>query len=156
MVNTEMQGTLDGFCGIYSIVNACNLALKENKSKEITEFILANIQGNVLKRYMLQGMTIDELIPILRKTTKKFGLKYERLNYERKGRFIKLAKHSDPVIVGIIGNNKIWGEDGHWTVIRKVTNKKVKIQDSSIYARDIPRKRFPQFEQTEVVRVYKP
>jgi predicted double-glycine peptidase len=105
---------------------------------------------------MLQGMTINELIPILRKTTKKFGLKYERLNYERKGRFIKLAKHSDPVIVGIIGNNKIWGEDGHWTVIRKVTNKKVKIQDSSIYAREIPRKRFPQFEQAEVVRVYKP
>lgn len=152
----EMQGTLDALCGLYAITNAYKLALKvEDNGEEIFHTIIKNIPNNQVATFLRLGMTLRQVLYVLRKTSPKFGLAYEVVPCARKGRFQKLSKQQAPLIIGVEDNNKLWG-GGHWTVIRKITPKKIKLQDSSIYVREVSRRKFPEFDMKEIIRVYKP
>jgi len=152
----EMQGTLDSLCGLYAITNAYELALKEDdKGEEIFHTLIKNIPNNQVANFLRLGMTLRQVLYVLRRTAPKFGLAYEVVPCARKGRFVKLSKQQAPLIIGVEDNNKLWG-GGHWTVIRKITPKKIKLQDSSIYTREVSRRKFPEFDMKEIIRVYKP
>jgi ABC-type bacteriocin/lantibiotic exporter with double-glycine peptidase domain len=156
-LNPEMQGTLDSLCGLYAITNAFRLALKdkEENGEKIFHAILDCIPNNQLARFIKLGMTLRQVLYVLRRSAPKFGLAFEVVPCARKGRFQKLAKQQYPLIIGVEDNNKIWG-GGHWTVIRKITPKHVKLQDSSVFARQVSRRKFPEFDMKEIIRVYKP
>jgi ABC-type bacteriocin/lantibiotic exporter with double-glycine peptidase domain len=156
-LNPEMQGTLDSLCGLYAITNAYKLALKEKdgNGEKIFHTILNYVPNNQLARYIKLGMTLRQVLYVLRRSAPKFGLDFEVVPCARKGRFVRLSKKETPLIIGVEDNNKIWG-GGHWTVIRKITPKKIKLQDSSIYAREVSRRKFPEFDMKEIIRVYKP
>lgn len=152
----EMQGTLDALCGLYAITNAYKLALKiDDKGEEIFHTLIKNIPNNQVATFLRLGMTLRQVLYVLRRTAPKFGLAYEVVPCARKGRFQKLSKQQAPLIIGVEDNNKLWG-GGHWTVIRKITPKKIKLQDSSIYTREVSRRKFPEFDMKEIIRVYKP
>lgn len=154
--NPEMQGTLDALCGLYAITNAYKLALNvEDNGEEIFHYIISKIPNNQVVRYIKLGMTIKQVLYVLNKTSPKFGLRYESVPCLRKGRFQKLSKQSFPLIIGVEDNNKLWG-GGHWTVIRKITPKRIKLQDSSLYVNQVSRRKFPEFDMKEIIRVYKP
>ena len=154
--NPEIQGTLDCLCGLYAITNAYKIALNtEDDEADIFRFILAKLSGKKVLHYIEFGMTIDEVLKVLRKTAKSFGLKYESVECERVGRFRTLEKERSPLIVGVEDNNNLWG-GGHWTVIRKITSKRIKIQDSSLRISQVSRRKFPEFDMNEIIRVYKP
>lgn len=154
--NPEMQGTLDALCGLYAITNAYKLALKvDDKGEEIFHYILSKIPNNQVVRYLKLGMSLPQVLYVLKKTSPKFGLCFESVPCLRKGRFQKLSKEQAPLIIGVEDNNKLWG-GGHWTVIRKITPKHVKLQDSSLYMKQVSRRKFPEFDMKEIIRVYKP
>lgn len=154
--NPEMQGTLDALCGLYAITNAYKLALDiDDKGEEIFHTLLQNIPNNQVANFLRLGMTMRQVLYVLRKTSKKFGLTFEIVECSRKGRFQKLSKEKYPLIIGVEDNNKLWG-GGHWTVIRKITPKRVKLQDSSLYMKQVSRRKFPEFDMKEIIRVYKP
>ena len=154
--NPEMQGTLDCLCGLYAITNAYKLALNtEDTETDIFRFILAKISSKKVVHYIEFGMTIQEVLKVLRKTAKSFGLAYETVICDRVGRFRKLSIVQSPLIVGVEDNNNLWG-GGHWTVIRKITPKKIKVQDSSLRISEVSRRKFPEFDMDEIIRVYKP
>jgi hypothetical protein len=155
-LNPEMQGTLDSLCGLYAITNAYKLALNvDNKGEEIFHTLIKNIPNNQVTNFLRLGMTLRQVLYVLSRTAYKFGLAYEVVPCARKGRFVRLSKKKAPLIIGVEDNNKLWS-GGHWTVIRKITPKKIKLQDSSIYAREVSRRKFPEFDMKEIIRVYKP
>lgn len=155
-LNPEMQGTLDSLCGLYAITNAYKLALKDNdKGEEIFHYIVSKIPHNQTVRFLKDGMTLSQILYVLKKTSPKFGLRYEKVSCIRRGRFRTLAKEQAPLIIGVEDNNNLWA-GGHWTVIRKITPKRVKLQDSSLYVRQVSRRKFPEFDMKEIIRVYKP
>ena len=154
--NPEMQGTLDCLCGLYAITNAYKLALNtEDDEADIFKVILAKVSSKKVVHYIEFGMTIHEVLKILKKTAKSFGLRYETVECERVGRFRTLEKERSPLIIGVEDNNNLWG-GGHWTVIRKITPKKIKVQDSSLRISEVSRRKFPEFDMAEIIRVYKP
>jgi len=154
--NPEMQGTLDCLCGLYAITNAYKLALNtEDDEADIFKVILAKVSSKKVVHYIEFGMTIHEVLKILKKTAKSFGLRYETVECERVGRFRTLEKERSPLIIGVEDNNNLWG-GGHWTVIRKITSKKIKVQDSSLRISEVSRRKFPEFDMGEIIRVYKP
>jgi hypothetical protein len=151
-----MQGTLDAFCGLYAITNAYELALNESdRGEEIFHTLIKNIPNNQVANFLRLGMTLRQVLYVLRRTAPKFSLAFEVVPCSRKGRFQKLSKQQAPLIIGVEDNNKLWG-GGHWTVIRKITPKRIKLQDSSIRARQVSRRKFPEFDMKEIIRVYKP
>jgi ABC-type bacteriocin/lantibiotic exporter with double-glycine peptidase domain len=156
-LNPEMQGTLDSLCGLYAITNAYKLALKESddNGEKIFHTLIKNIPNNQVTNFLRIGMTLRQVLYVLSRTAPKFGLAYEVVPCARKGRFVRLSKKKAPLIIGVEDNNKLWS-GGHWTVIRKITPKKIKLQDSSIYAREVSRRKFPEFDMKEIIRVYKP
>lgn len=155
-LNPEMQGTLDSLCGLYAITNAYKLALREDdKGEEIFHYILDKIPNNQVVRFLKLGMTLSQVLYVLKKTSPKFGLRYESVPCIRRGRFRTLSKTQDPMIIGVEDNNNLWS-GGHWTVIRKITPKRVKLQDSSLYVKQVSRRKFPEFDMKEIIRVYKP
>jgi ABC-type bacteriocin/lantibiotic exporter with double-glycine peptidase domain len=154
--NPEIQGTLDCLCGLYAITNAYKLALNtEDAEADIFRFILAKVSSKKVVHYIEFGMTMPEVLKILKKTAKSFGLRYETVDCERVGRFRTLEKERSPLIIGVEDNNNLWG-GGHWTVIRKITPKKIKVQDSSLRISEVSRRSFPEFDMNEIIRVYKP
>jgi ABC-type bacteriocin/lantibiotic exporter with double-glycine peptidase domain len=154
--NPEMQGTLDCLCGLYAITNAYKLALNtEDDEADIFRFILAKVSSKKVVHYIEFGMTVHEVLKVLKKTAKSFGLDYEIVECDRIGRFRTLEKERSPLIIGVEDNNNLWG-GGHWTVIRKITPKKIKVQDSSLRISEVSRHKFPEIDMNEIIRVYKP
>ena len=154
--NPEIQGTLDCLCGLYAITNAYKLALNtEDDEADIFRFILAKVSSKKVVHYIEFGMTVHEVLKILKKTAKSFGLDYEIVECDRIGRFRTLEKERSPLIIGVEDNNNLWG-GGHWTVIRKITPKKIKVQDSSLRISEVSRHKFPEIDMNEIIRVYKP
>ena len=136
--NPEMQGTLDCLCGLYAITNAYKLALNtEDTEADIFRFILAKVSSKKVVHYIEFGMTIHEVLKVLRKTAKSFGLDYETVICDRVGRFRKLSIVQSPLIVGVEDN-------------------KIKVQDSSLRISEVSRRKFPEFDMDEIIRVYKP
>ena len=83
------QGALDGLCGLYAIINACNnidIDLEESERPELFKLGICYLEKeNILKKTLLDGMVkthimgiIDTFKPYFRKNHRK-ELKYKRV-----------------------------------------------------------------------------
>ena len=108
------QGSLDGYCGIYSIINAINLLIKDIDSAELFAKIIKTI-GRRLSRMTLNGITDDELKEfVLAPTigyllTKNIELNYTNVEANNLDDFWKIVqnhyeeKGSGSIIMGMMG-----------------------------------------------------
>ena len=129
------QGSLDGYCGIYSIINAINLLIKDIDSAELFAKIIKTI-GRRLSRMTLNGITDDELKEfVLAPTigyllTKNIELNYTNVEANNLDDFWKIVqnhyeeKGSGSIIMGMMGVRE------HWTCVKKITKKTIEFCDS--------------------------
>jgi hypothetical protein len=134
------QGALDSLCGIYSIVNAMRVIrglsneesqelftqiisyLEENKSLAITlaEGISITVMGSIFKDII--GEKIDRAIPFQKQTDvriSEFWIEMARFLHKKR------AKGEKRVILLSLG-----GLHDHWTIVRKITSKRIWLFDS--------------------------
>lgn len=130
------QGSLDGFCGIYSCVNAINSLTTDLACDKLFSAIIRKI-GKNLARITLNGTTEEELkqlilVPTIQYLkTQNINLSYKQIenvstleeywktiqsHYEENG--------SGSIIIGMIGVRE------HWTCVSKVTEKTLEFSDS--------------------------
>jgi hypothetical protein len=134
------QGALDSLCGIYSIVNAMRVVrglsnedsqelftqiicyLEENKNLAVTlaQGISITVMGSIFKDII--GEKIDRAIPFQKQTDvgiSEFWTEMARFLYEKR------AKGEKRAILLSLG-----GLHDHWTIVRKITSKRIWLFDS--------------------------
>lgn len=136
----HQQGAMDGLCGAYSIVNAMKLLRHDNyeESKELFERIIYHLdEKRELPKIILKGMTIGVLFNIINDVIPRDEIKRSmpfRGNSASLGElwgemenFMNDSSNGvSAIIIGIF-----WDEDhGHWSVVRKITNKTIILEDS--------------------------
>lgn len=135
------QGYLDGLCGVYSIINATRLIVKDMREEEAMN-LFSKCMRHVEKRKSLgkvstEGVNEIDIWSILRKVVLvDYGVKAERpFYYDRElsvyGYFRELREY-----LGKDGKRSaiicIECDDwDHWTVIRSMTMKRITLFDSS-------------------------
>jgi hypothetical protein len=152
-----IQGHLDSFCGIYSIVNALRFALRSVRfkmphsasrrrllSEEEAELLFAKLLVRLLRyrddaRVILDGLDARQLQDLLRyaeahlKKERRVCLEFSRPFFRR--RRVGLAtvvrcidRHlSEPGTAAIVGSNRPWA---HWTVATRVSSSRLYLLDS--------------------------
>jgi hypothetical protein len=135
------QGSLDGLCGIYCIVNAANLMVPNLDYAKLFSKLIKNI-GNKLSRIIIDGITLEELEKHVFSTTRTYLLKNHKIEFSYKAidckslnKYWKIIKrHSEQNGSGsiILGMN---GVREHWTCISKVYEKTIDFADSGILNR---------------------
>jgi hypothetical protein len=136
------QGYLDGLCGIYSIINATRLIVNDMREEEAMK-LFSKCMRHVEKRKSLgkvstEGVNEKDIWSILKKVViVDYGVKVERPFYnagelsvydyflELSEYFGKDGKRSAMICV----EREDWD---HWTVIRSLTMKHLKLFDSSM------------------------
>ncbi|MFQ6332223.1 hypothetical protein [Methylophilus sp. 3sh_L] len=130
----SLQGSLDNLCGIYSIINIIKKLhnLKEKHVEEIFSKIIVELDDNEkrLSTIITQGLNSKELKSI-------FGLKIVEEKIERisSTRSETLDIFWDTLIEQSEKENRaillgISGKHDHWTVVDKVTEKRITLLDS--------------------------
>lgn len=137
----HQQGSLDGLCGVYSIVNAvsaCRATKTNQETKNHFEIIINYLnEKNILKDVMIGGMS-SRLLNTLLKVTIDSGIKVAYSQDFKKSKNISLnnfweyafkymAESPDRTI--IIGIDR--EEYGHWTVIVSISPKRITLYDSN-------------------------
>lgn len=134
----HFQGSLDGLCGVYAMINAVNLMFKNINSNELFDWIIHSIDKKHLSRVLTDGISSNkEYIKFVIKPTIKYFLnKNTKINYSSLSEcaniddyWSAIKKHqtnngSGSVIVGIMGSHH------HITCIRKITDKTIFLYDS--------------------------
>lgn len=135
------QGALDGLCGLYAIINACNnidIHLKESERQELFKLGICYLdEKKILKKTLLNGMVkthvmgiIDAINPYFREKHRK-TLMCERVAYDAKNitgvwnilsQSMELNKAA--AIVGLSGMHD------HWTCVVNVTDATLQLCDS--------------------------
>ena len=144
------QGDLDGLCGVYAIINAIKLISKRKSLKEWQKLFLNTIRAQLKSKksakFLVNGITIDDLAKLLRKAIKANpGVTFKRpfKNLER----IDLSdfwsdlqnflnnSHNHRCAI-IVYSTKT---SSHWTVVQGISPNRLKLHDS-IHSRFINRK----------------
>ena len=134
------QGYLDGLCGIYSVINATRLVVKDIQEEEAIK-LFGKCMRHVEKRKSLGkvstgGVNESDIWSILKKVVLvDYGIAVERPFYKTRDvpvhhYFKELREHFDQdgkrsVIVCV--ERRDWD---HWTVIRSMTMKRITLFDS--------------------------
>lgn len=129
------QGSLDGFCGIYSCVNATNVLTKDLKCDELFSKIVKKI-GPKLARMALNGITETEMKDYVLHPTIEYlkkadiELSYTTVKANNLDSYWQtIQSHYEnhgpgSIILSMVGVRE------HWTCVKKVTNKTVVFLDS--------------------------
>ena len=135
------QGALDGLCGLYAIINACNnidIDLEQGERQELFKLGIGYLEKeNILKKTLLDGMVkthimgiIDTFKPYFRKNHRK-ELKYKRVTYDAKnitGVWNTLSQSMElNKSAAIVGLN---GMHDHWTCVVSVSDATLQLCDS--------------------------
>jgi len=140
------QGYLDSLCGIYSIVNATRLIMR-NMREEEAEKLFIKCMRHVAKRKSMgkvttDGITATDLWNILQKCVlTNYSINIERpfhrngnistKDYLRELREYLEAGGKRSVIISV--QCGVWWD--HWTVIRSITAKQISFFDSAMMKR---------------------
>lgn len=145
------QGSLDGLCGVYAIINSIHYALGsrvflQSDAECLYRFMLEQVDvEGWLGDLILRGSSAAELGLLLHlandwlRSKKQIGVSYSKPFHRDKNAllpqvFDEISRHlrltRTAVIVGIDGVN-----GGHWTVARAVTDKNLVLADSGGWRR---------------------
>lgn len=135
------QGTLDGMCGVYAVINAINhvtqsfydhnkaerlfIKLVKKNKKMFPEAMYAGTNFSMIttmSEQAIKRLSIRLTYPFLKKKPKKIS---EYLNGIR-----KILKSNTAAAIVAVGPG-LHVTDGHWTVITKITPTQVYFLDSS-------------------------
>lgn len=136
------QGDIDGLCGAYSLINSTRLIVKDlsgfHSMKLLDRIIYHMEQKKKISAVITRGLTASDMEFIMENVLQvKFGIKTVRPFYKRKRvninvfwkevlTFFNGSKEQKAVIVGI--ENDDWD---HWTVIESISQKQIRVFDSS-------------------------
>ncbi len=137
------QGQLDGLCGFYSIINALRLingGITEDKCYEHTEDWLLALEKKrgKLAKVVATGLYLNDMIYVLTMASERYDFRRSRPYYKQSKvdldafwtnmqDFFSSGNHR-AIIIGYYSN--LWDDDGHWSVVRKVTDKSIQLFDS--------------------------
>jgi len=138
------QGSLDGLCGIYAIINACNLMLGGKLDREYQSSLFCKLtnlldDGRPIGDVVHDGIgfrKLGELIDVASRTLAlDHGVEIERRVACKTSRgelgdfWIKLLSHIN-LEKGSIAILGVEGKHSHWTVVQKVSRKSLTLSDS--------------------------
>lgn len=138
------QGSLDGLCGIYAIINACNLMIGGKLDRKYQVFLFCKLtnlldDGRPIGDIVHDGIgfrKIGELIDVASRTLAiDHGIEIERTVASKSGNgelsvfWDNLQNHInlEEGRVAILG---VEGKHSHWTVVQKVSDKSLTLLDS--------------------------
>ena len=132
------QGDLDGLCGVYALINAVDYLcgpLSDRKARKLFEQILTFLETKApLASRCTHGIVINEIAGILKSVVcKQYPIKrykpFHRQPGVNKQRYIKtLSKFlQQPNSIVLLA---LEGYHGHWTLVYRITDKKLLIYDS--------------------------
>ena len=139
------QGGLDSLCGLYSIVNAERII--NHSSDEETQQLFDNLihylsRRRLLAKFLIDGIIHSDMLIILDKVV---GERISRVEVPWRGipnpELTIFWKSMHHFLDGTPGRAIILGLQGyhdHWTVIETITNRSIKLYDSSLIKR-LPR-----------------
>ena len=143
----EEQGTLDGLCGVYSIVNSAKIIshLTYEQCQELFKNIIFYLnEKNNLARLFVEGMNVNEIGVVLA----HLGTKYfheRRMPFRGRQNLTFdviwsemeefLSEEKRAIILGF--NHPDWD---HWTVVNGITQKQLNLYDSK-YTKKINKSR---------------
>lgn len=135
-----MQGDCNGLCGLYALLNACQLMhahrIAEDADLVMAGFFMALEEKRNAANIMLNGVGLQEIIHIIHRfLMPNYKIKYRRLFAKRANvslpeywwsceKFLRQEKHS-----AVIAAFENWGTM-HWTTIGKMTSKTMSVLDS--------------------------
>src|ERR1019366_8254277 len=134
------QGSFDSYCGIYSVINATNMLVKDLDCEELFAKIIKTI-GPKLSRMTLNGITLSELQKYVLKPSaehlqkKNIELQYITAKANSLDEYWNVIQNhyeengSGSLIIGMIGVRE------HWTCVKNVTNKTIVFSDSGVLDR---------------------
>lgn len=132
---------MDGLCGAYSIINAMKLLRNDSceESRELFEKIIYHLdEKRELPKIILDGMTIGVLFHIINDVIPRDEIQ-RKIPFRGSAaplgdlwaemeKFMNDEENGVSVIIAGIN----WdGDDGHWTVIKKITKKTIILEDSA-------------------------
>ena len=137
------QGSLDCFCGLYSVINAikflsyANFNFSYNKAFDLFCYLIKNLQEkDKLESSLVYGMNVNDLYYLLRKT-REFLYENYNLHISIRKPFNRKIKISFEDFIIFLDNNLnqtnktiILGTPEHWTVFYKITENNIYIFDS--------------------------
>jgi hypothetical protein len=139
------QGSLDGLCGIYAIINACNRMIEGRLDYRTRSNLFCKLtslldDGRPIGEIVHDGIDFEKLGELIDVAGRALALDYKiaikrSVPWEtKKGRlndfWRDLRKHVNPSKgrVALLG---IEGKHSHWTVVTRVTDKSLGLADSS-------------------------
>jgi len=137
-MSTYFQGSLDNFCGIYSIVNAVNSLLPEPlnhyQARELFKLILTCIHSRENKVSMGNGLSLNDVARVINTVvcTNYPIRRYKPFHGQGAIGFNEYwstlqAELELPNTIAFIG---ISGHFTHWTIVKKVTEHNLILNDS--------------------------
>lgn len=132
------QGDLDGLCGVYALVNAVNYLcgpLSNREARQLFKQILAYLEGKApLASRCSNGIVINEVAGILKTVIcKQYPIQrfkpFHRLPGVNKQRYIQTLSEflDEPNSIVFLA---LEGHHGHWTLVYRITGKRLLIYDS--------------------------
>lgn len=131
------QGSLDALCGVYSLINAVRLLkpLSKEDAKQLFVDILIKLdQSEDIVDYIDLGMGTRDMHQLMLMLTDDYGIQFKKPFHRS-----NVTLHQVWSVISTFHNERrgvcvisIGGKDWeHWTVIEKVTNKRLVLFDSS-------------------------
>lgn len=151
------QGGLDSLCGLYSIINAerfINRSSDEETQKLFNDLIHYLSRRGLLTKFLIDGIIHTEMLVILNKVIGKQRISNVQIPFRGMPTpdLTAFWKSMQLFLDGTPGRAIILGLQGyhdHWTVIETITNRSIKLYDSSLI------KRLPRSSCTTVYATWK-
>jgi hypothetical protein len=151
------QGGLDSLCGLYSIINAerfINRSSDEETQKLFNDLIHYLSRRGLLTKFLIDGIIHTEMLVILNKVIGKQRISNVQIPFRGMPTpdLTAFWKSMQRFLDGTPGRAIILGLQGyhdHWTVIETITNRSIKLYDSSLI------KRLPRSSCTTVYATWK-
>jgi len=132
------QGDLDGLCGVYAIINAVDLLcgpFTADQAQHLFKLILRYLNTQVpLTERFSDGLTLHEVAGIINKVVCRYypiqrskpfhGKAYISLGGYWSTLQVALIRPRTVVFIGIAGHHN------HWTIIQRMTDKSLILNDS--------------------------
>lgn len=136
-IKMHQQGALDNFCGLYSVINACdNLGVLDNAQETFNQLLKHISKKRLLEKHE-NGFPVDVITEFLREINKpKIKIDFTR---PYKGEDVaSFIKKIDIFLSTNISSNitqlvllSLNEPDDHWTVVSKTTEQSLRLIDSS-------------------------
>lgn len=144
----QKQGSLDGLCGLYSIVNGVNFLFQIRPAPGFTSDLFQQVARAVPKRLypdvLWEGLTFEELLAIARKTARflkseiDFDIEVEapfaRRRFTTREQFLEAVGDRIEARYSILIVWLEWaakdGGGAHWSVLRDFSQDRIRLVDS--------------------------